>query len=103
MSIAERIAAEIVSLMEAVKRNDLGVALLHQGRAFKLTQIAIKAIELEIGSRELDKKPIGPLHSMKLMYVDVAQCLSVQRDGIERLAIVFAKIQAKHSGVVGKA
>lgn len=102
MSIAEDIASEIVAVMEAVKRHDLAAALQHQEVALKFTGFALRALEIEISLRELHKMPIGPLPSMQKMYRDIERCLADQKTAIERLAVVFAKIQAEHSGVVGK-
>jgi CBS-domain-containing membrane protein len=103
VGLAEKISAEIVALMAAVKRNDLGSALQHQEKAIDFTRLALEAIRLEIESRELDCRSLGPLRSMQIMYRDVELCLTNQRAIIERLALVYARIQAKHSGVVGRA
>lgn len=103
MSIAEDIATEIVAVMEAVKRHDLASALQHQENALKYTRFALRAVAIEISLRELHQKPIGPLPTMQMMYRDVEKCLVDQKVSIERLAVVFAKIQSEHSGVVGEA
>ena len=103
MSIADKVAAEIAAIMEAVRRNDLGSALQHQEKAVGLTKLALQAIGLEIESRELDQRTLGPLLSMQSMYGDIESCLAYQRVTIEHLAVVLANIQASRSGVVGQA
>ena len=94
---------EIVAVMQAVRRHDLAAALQHQEVALKLTQSALRGLSVEIALRELHQMPIGPLPTMQRMYRDVEKCLVDQKLSIERLATVFAKIQAEYSGVVGSA
>jgi len=102
-NIAEDIAEELMTIVAAVKLQDIDAALRHHQSAHILTQFAIRQLDVEIEIREYRQQVTIHLQSARTMYLEIQECLDRQKEGIEKLAVVLAEIQADRSGVVGQA
>jgi len=84
VDLTKQIETEIVALMQAVRRHNLGLAISCHERAFWITKFALHAIEDEM-SKEFNQDSFESLLSMQKAYRDIESSLVEQRAAIDRL------------------